>query len=147
VKLYKSKKANITTTFLSIGMNKSQAAFWVGVLLSISGSVCFAEKQIEADANTANKKVIVFELDESFMLDIETAAFEQAIRNAAKRKPEFILVEIDTPGGRTDFAQRICAAITSTTSCPVVAFVKGGKYGGAISAGAAVAFACKPIIL
>ncbi len=50
-----------------------------------------------------------------------------------------ILVEIDTPGGRVDLAQRMCAAITKNADCDVIAFVKGGQYGGAISAGAAVA--------
>ena len=54
---------------------------------------------------------------------------------------------MDTPGGRVDLAQRICAAITSLRNCKVVAFVKGGEHKGAISAGAAVAFSCDKIYM
>jgi hypothetical protein len=57
------------------------------------------------------------------------------------------LLEIDTPGGRGDLAQRICGAITQLKDCPVVAFIKGGRYGGALSAGAAVALACDKIYM
>jgi membrane-bound ClpP family serine protease len=56
-------------------------------------------------------------------------------------------VEIDTPGGRIDFAHRICAAISKIDNCKVIAFIKGGQYGGAISAGAAVALACDKIYM
>jgi membrane-bound ClpP family serine protease len=56
-------------------------------------------------------------------------------------------VEIDTPGGRVDLAQRMCTAITKGADCNVIAFVKGGKYGGAISAGAAVALSCNKIYM
>jgi membrane-bound ClpP family serine protease len=57
------------------------------------------------------------------------------------------LFEIDTPGGRGDLTRRICGAITQIMNCPTVAFVKGGKYGGALSAGAAVALACDKIYM
>jgi membrane-bound ClpP family serine protease len=57
------------------------------------------------------------------------------------------LVEIDTPGGRVDYAMRMCTAITRTDKCKVVAFIKGGQYGGAISAGSAVALSCNKIYM
>jgi membrane-bound ClpP family serine protease len=81
------------------------------------------------------------------MLDIETSALEQAIAKAVNEGPLFILLEIDTPGGRTDFAQRICAAIAQRQNCQVIAFIKGGKYAGALSAGAAVVLACDKIYI
>jgi membrane-bound ClpP family serine protease len=81
------------------------------------------------------------------LYEIETDAFEEAIKAAADLGPLLILVEIDTPGGRVDLAQRMCAAIIKTANCDVSAFVKGGQYGGAISAGAAVALACNKIYM
>jgi membrane-bound ClpP family serine protease len=89
-----------------------------------------------------NKKVIVLPVEDMIMFEIETAAFERAMAAAVEDKPVLILVEIDTPGGRVDLAQRMCTAITKARDCNVIAFVKGGQYGGAISAGAAVALAC-----
>jgi membrane-bound ClpP family serine protease len=81
------------------------------------------------------------------MLEIETEAVVKAVAGACDQGPLFVLLEIDTPGGRVDFTKRICAAITQARNCQVVAFIKGGKYGGAISAGAAVAFACNKIYM
>ncbi|MHC4159328.1 MAG: hypothetical protein ACYSSO_09650 [Planctomycetota bacterium] len=106
-----------------------------------------AEWQIAADREGRNNKVIVFTLDGNIAFQMETEALEQAMVKAADEGPLFILLEIDTPGGRKDLAQRICAAITQTKNCQVIAFVKGGEYGGAISAGAAVALACDKIYM
>jgi membrane-bound serine protease (ClpP class) len=80
------------------------------------------------------------------MLQIVADAVEKAITQAASQGPLFILLEIDTPGGRIDLAQEICSAITKSPT-PVYAFIKGGEHGGAISAGAAVAFACRKIYM
>ncbi len=106
-----------------------------------------AEWQINADREGRNNKVIVLMLDGDIVFQLETEALEQAMVKAADKGPLFILLEIDTPGGRKDLAQRICAAITQTRNCQVIAFVKGGKSGGAISAGAAIALACDKIYM
>lgn len=87
-------------------------------------------------------KVFVFSITDSIELICETEAFEKAIVTAANQGPLFILIEIDTPGGRIDLTKRICAAITKTDNCRTVAFVSGGKNGGAFSAGAIIALAC-----
>jgi membrane-bound ClpP family serine protease len=105
------------------------------------------EWEIGRDRIGRNNKVVVLPVDDMIMYEIETAAFEQAIAAASGEGPLLILVEIDTPGGRTDFAQRMCAAITKTATCDVIAFIRGGEYGGAISAGAAVALACNKIYM
>ena len=81
------------------------------------------------------------------MYEIETAAFEQALAEAADEGPLFILLEIDSPGGRLDLAQRLTAAIAAAGSCRVVCFVNGGEHAGAISAAAAVALACDKIYM
>lgn len=106
-----------------------------------------AEWKVAADREGRNNKVIVLTLDDAIMFEIETAALEKAIVEVADEGPLFVLLEIDTPGGRIDFAQRICAAIAGARNCQVVGFVRGGRYGGAISAGAAVAFACDKIFM
>ncbi len=105
------------------------------------------EWEITRDRQGRNNKVVVVPVDDMIMFEIETAAFEQAIAAASDEGPLLIIVEIDTPGGRTDLAQRMCAAITQTATCDVIAFIKGGQYGGAISAGAAVALACNKIYM
>ena len=81
------------------------------------------------------------------MYEIETDAFEKAIAESSQEGPLFILVEIDTPGGRIDLAQRMCTAITKNADCNVIAFIKGGQNGGAISAGAAIALSCSKIYM
>jgi len=104
-----------------------------------------ADWEVTADSKGRNNKVIVLVLDRMIMYEIETAALEAALARAAAEGPLFILLELDTPGGRVDLAQRICAAIDPDLSggkCRTVCFITGGKYGGAISAGAAVALAC-----
>ncbi len=106
-----------------------------------------SEWEITTDRLGRNNKVIVLMLDEAIILEIETTALEQAIKESSDEGPLFILLEIDTPGGRIDLAQRICGAITGASHCPVIAFINGGKYGGAISAGAAVALACDKIYM
>jgi ClpP class serine protease len=105
------------------------------------------EWEIKRDNLGRNNKVIVVPVDDEIMYEIETDAFEKAIAESSREGPLFILVEIDTPGGLVYLAQRMCTAIIKNADCNVIAFVKGGKYGGAISAGAAVALACSKIYM
>ncbi|MGD0573087.1 MAG: hypothetical protein ABSB11_08720 [Sedimentisphaerales bacterium] len=105
------------------------------------------EWEIKRDNLGRNNKVIVVPVDDAIMYEIETDAFEKAVADDSQEGPLFILVEIDTPGGRVDLAQRMCTAIMQNTDCNVIAFIKGGKHGGAISAGAAVALSCSKIYM
>jgi len=105
------------------------------------------EWEMVRDRSGRNNKVIVLAVDDEIMYEIETDAFEKAIADSSQEGPLFILVEIDTPGGRIDLAHRMCTAITQDTDCDVFAFIKGGQYGGAISAGAAVALSCSKIYM
>lgn len=106
-----------------------------------------AKWEVSPDRLGRNNTVIVFAVDGDIMYEIETVAFEQAVVAAADDGPSFILLEIDTPGGRTDLVQRICAAVTGLGNCQVIAFAKSGEHGGAISAGAAAALACDKIYM
>lgn len=106
-----------------------------------------AQWQIVADRLGRNNKVIILTIDDEIAFEIETQALEQEMVKLPSEGPLFILFEIDTPGGRGDLTRRICGAITQIKNCPTVAFIKGGKYGGALSAGAAVALACDKIYM
>jgi membrane-bound ClpP family serine protease len=87
-------------------------------------------------------KVFAFSINDSIDLACETQVLEKTIASAANQGPLFILIEIDTPGGRTDLAKRICNAITKLDNCLTVALVPGGNFGGAHSTGTVVALAC-----
>jgi ATP-dependent protease ClpP protease subunit len=105
------------------------------------------EYTVKSDANGRNDTVAVITIDDEISLEIETDAFEKAITAEADKGPLFILIEIDTPGGRVDLAKRMCSAITGTRNCTTVAFINGGQFGGALSAGAAISFACNEIYM
>jgi len=109
--------------------------------------VNLADWHITTDRTGRNNKVIVITLDNQIMLEVEVETLTEALARASGQGPLFVLLEIDTPGGRTDYTRRICTAITQENTSPVYAFIKGGQYGGAISAGAAVAFACERIYM
>jgi len=106
-----------------------------------------AEYDVKRDYEGRRNKVILIPLKEEIILNAETEAFEKALINASNRGPLFIIVEIDSPGGRIDLCQRICTTIESIDNCDVVAYIGGGKYGGAYSAAAAVALACDEIYM
>ncbi len=106
-----------------------------------------ADWRIFPDSLGRNNKVTVITIDGPIMLELTTAALEQAIPKAADEGPLFILLEIDTPGGRIDLAQRMSSAISSITNCQIVGFIKGGEHGGAISAGVALALTCDKLYM
>jgi membrane-bound ClpP family serine protease len=78
-----------------------------------------ARWNIVRDRHGRNNKIIVLRLDAEIMLEIETAALESAIGDAVAEGPLFILLEIDTPGGRTDLAGRLCDAIAEARWWPL----------------------------
>ncbi len=106
-----------------------------------------AAYEVRRDRLGRRNNVMVIPIKEDIMLEIETEAIEKALVSASNKGPLFILIEIDTPGGRVDLAQRICGVITGLNHCETVAFICGGKYGGAYSAGAAIALACDKIYM
>jgi hypothetical protein len=103
--------------------------------------------RVEWDLVGRRNQVIVIPIQEEIELECETSAFEKAIKASSNQGPAFILIEIDTPGGRMDLMKRVCSAITSTDNCVTVGFVRGGKYGGAYSAGAIIALACNYVYM
>ena len=71
----------------------------------------------------------------------------ESIVEASNSGPQFIVVEIDSPGGRGEYMKLVAAAIEQTTNCPVVAFISGGDFAGAYSAAAVAALACNEIYI
>ena len=106
-----------------------------------------SEWTVEQNRLGRNNKVIVLTIDEDIALELESNALKRALSESADQGPLFILLHLDTPGGRNDVSQQICTAIQENKNCPVIAFVTGEKNGGAISAGAQVAFACDKIYM
>lgn len=92
-------------------------------------------------------RVYVLSIKDSIDLICETEAFEKAIVLAANQGPLFILIDIDTPGGKAGLAQRICNAIIAVDNCTTVAYVSGDRFGGAFSEGAIIALACDKLYM
>lgn len=106
-----------------------------------------SDYRIERNLLGRKKLVHVFNIDDSINLISQTLAFEKAITQAANQGPLFILITIDSPGMRADLAQRICSAITKIDNCDTVAFVNGGKFGGAFAEVAIIALACDKVFM
>ncbi len=106
-----------------------------------------AEYDIEYNSKGRNDFVSLMQINDQIHLEMETREFEKALKYEADRGPLFILIEIDSPGGRVDLAIRMCNELTSLNYCKTVAYIGGGKFGGAFSAGAALALACDMIYM
>lgn len=113
------------------------------------GTVELNLAEYDIDFNTQGRRayIAVLSIDDEIAYDYETQAFEKAITEEADKGPLLILIELDTPGGRVDLAKRICGAINAVQYCKTAAYVKGGKNGGAYSAGAAVGLACDSLYM
>lgn len=109
--------------------------------------ILLSDFEVQFNAEGRNRIVPVLSICDEIAYELETSAFEQALQKEAQRGPLFILIEIDTPGGRMDLTRRLCAAISELRFCPAVAFIKGEKNLGAYSAGTAIALACNKIYM
>ncbi len=102
---------------------------------------------IVADRQGRKNKVVVIGIEQELSLQIIIESLSQVISQAADDGPLFILLEINSPGDRADYVEKICDKLIRTDYCPVVAFVRTGPYGGALSGAAAVALACDKIYM
>ena len=108
-----------------------------------------AEYDVTPNAKGRRNSVVVIPLNQGEVLlsKVISEALGNAIVNASNKGPKFIVLEIDSPGGRGQYMKDICTTITKTRNCPIVAFINGGKFGGAYSVAAAVALACDKIYI
>ncbi|MBN1787950.1 MAG: hypothetical protein JW806_06085 [Sedimentisphaerales bacterium] len=102
---------------------------------------------ITPDSRGRNNIVGLLTVPSGIAFGLETNAFEESLKNTAAKGPLFIIVEIDSPGGRIDLAMKLCSAIAKTTNCQTYAYINGGSNGGAYSAAAAVALSCNKIYM
>jgi ATP-dependent protease ClpP protease subunit len=105
-------------------------------------SIDLSDYDVKWNTLGRRNQIIILPIKNRIELECETKAFEKAIKTASNQGPFLILIEIDTPGGQGDLMKRICDAIISARNCRTVAFISGGEYGGAYSAGAIIALAC-----
>ncbi|MHC4325941.1 MAG: Clp protease/crotonase-like domain-containing protein [Planctomycetota bacterium] len=108
-----------------------------------------AEYDVTPNAKGRRNSVVVIPLNQGEVLlsKVVSEALGNAIVDASNKGPKFIVLEIDSPGGRGQYMKDICTTITKTRNCPLIAFINGGKFGGAYSAAAAVALACDKIYM
>lgn len=109
--------------------------------------VFLSDYDITPDAQGRNKIVSVIAIDDQIFSDFLTEAFEKAIVEESNKGPLFIVIEIDSPGGRRDLAMRLCSSITKTNNCQTAAYIKNGKFGGVRSVATFVALACNKVYI
>ena len=105
-----------------------------------------AEYNIEFNHLGRNDTVAIIPIIGEIESANQAEDFQEALLKEANKGHKAIIVEIDTPGGRVDYAMQICNAF-SGVNCPVVVYICGGEYGGAFSAGAAISMACDKIYM
>jgi len=111
--------------------------------------IVLAEYDVTPNALGRRNRVVVMPLKQAEVLLSKAVsdALANALVDASNKGPKFIVIEIDNPGGRGQYMKHICTTITKTRNCPVVAYISGGKFGGAYSAATAVALACEKIYI
>jgi ATP-dependent protease ClpP protease subunit len=132
---YATQRKRGNTTLVRIGNKQKPKYIYLG------------HYDVEWNYSGRRNQVTILPIKTQVGLVCETEAFEKAIEMASNQGPLCILIEVDTPGGRVDLMRRICDAITKANYCRTVAFVSGGEYGGAYSAGALIALACDHIYM
>jgi len=112
-------------------------------------TVDLADYEITYNSKGRHKNVVLFPITQQQVMLSKTVSQKLAklITEASNKGPLFIILQIDSPGGRGEYMKNICAAITQTTNCPVVAYVTSKTFGGAYSAAAGVAVSCPKIYI
>lgn len=114
-----------------------QRTYWTIVALLVAGLVGWPSGAHAQDAP------LVFRVPVTGTVDMGLAPFiERALRDAEGAGVSVVVLDIDTPGGRVDSAERIADAI-SDSGVPVYAFVNRRAF----SAGALIALATQGIYM
>ncbi len=133
--------------FTGYATGKKVNGKWEVVTAGAKKNIDPLKYDIEYDHKGRKSIVPVIEFHSEIGLEMEVEAVEQAIEQESAKGPLFIMLEIDSPGGRVDLAQQLCSKILAAEHCPVVAYIISGKYGGAISAAAALSLSCDNIYM
>ena len=107
------------------------------------------EYDVTYDTKGRKDNIFVIGIDNQDIIlsDTVCASLAKTITEGANKGPLYILLDIDSPGGRGQCMKVVCDAIKKTSNCPVIAFISGKKYGGAFSAAAGIALACDKIYI
>ena len=108
-----------------------------------------AEYEVTRDEKGRRNSIIVIPImyEEAIVSRAVAQAIAKMVVEASNKGLRYIILEIDSPGGRGEYMKMISATISSTTNCPVIAYISGGPYGGAYSAAATIALACEKIYI
>jgi ATP-dependent protease ClpP protease subunit len=99
-------------------------------------------------AGEQKSQVVCFaQVDGALENDLILVAVKRSCAQAKRVGAHIVVFEIDTPGGRLDVMQEICAQIEKLAPAKTVAYIRGGPSGGAFSAGAVLAVACDEIYM
>ena len=104
--------------------------------------------EVVQDKNGRKEEVIFIPLRNAIEFLYETEAFCEALEKTADNGPLFIVIDVDSPGGRVDLCKMMCEKILDIQKrCPVYAYVSGGPCNGAYSSAAGVSLACQRIYM
>lgn len=93
-----------------------------------------------------SRKICFIQVVGAIEQDLMPVGIKRAILDAKQKYYDLLVVELDTPGGRTDLAEQICSYI-ERCGLETVAFVRMGQHRGAFSAGAIIALSCDRIYM
>jgi membrane-bound ClpP family serine protease len=100
------------------------------------------------DANGRENLVVVIPLDKEISFDAQVDATGKSLDLAVSKGPQFIIIEVDTAGGRMDISRQLAALISKADNfTPVYAYIKSENTKGAINAGIFPALACRKIYI
>lgn len=119
-------------------------ALLVGVFVLLAGGKALAQApQTGAPAETQAEQALVYRIPVTGVIEMGLAPFiERSLREAAAAGAQAAILDIDTPGGRVDAAERIVDAV-GDAGIPVYAFVNRRAF----SAGALIALATNRIYM
>ncbi len=108
-----------------------------------------AEYEVTRDNHGRRNSVIFIPIrnEEAIVSRDVAQTIADVIIDASNKGPRYIVLDIDSPGGRGDYMKIIASAIADTTNCPVIAYISGGPFGGAYSAAAPIALASEKIYI
>lgn len=133
--------------FTGYATGKKVNGKWEVVTAGAKKNIDPVKYDVEYDHKGRKSIVPVIELHSEIGLEMEVEAVEQAIEQESAKGPLFIVLEIDSPGGRVDLAKRMCSKILAAEQCPIVAYIISGEHGGALSAAAALSLSCDKIYM
>jgi ATP-dependent protease ClpP protease subunit len=101
--------------------------------------------KVEYNETGRSRTVAVIPVDFVIQYEQVVQTIEEVFAEESAKGHCGIIIELDTPGGRVDLTRNLCSIVPIYSTSPVAAYVKGGRYGGAYSAGAVIAMACDVI--